>query len=110
MPMRDTTTWKMAFCAAATDSPRRFPFSSVMGMPSFSSLRGQRGRGGHQGAQLGGRLVSLRVPHPRAVRYIGGSQWDSPGVPVPPPRAGTHLCLISGMLMQLAAATAAKGT
>lgn len=43
MPMRDTTTCRMAFCAAATDSPRRFPFSSVTGMPSFSSLRGQRG-------------------------------------------------------------------
>lgn len=29
---------------------------------------------------------------------------------VSPPPSGTHLCLISGMLMQLAAATAAKGT
>lgn len=38
IPMRDTTTWKMAFWAAAVDSPRRFPFSSVMGIPTLSSL------------------------------------------------------------------------
>lgn len=43
MPMRDTTTWKMAFWAAAVDSPRRFPFSSVTGIPSLSSLQGQSG-------------------------------------------------------------------
>lgn len=41
MPIRDTTTWKMAFWAAAVDSPRRFPFSSVTGIPSLSSLQGQ---------------------------------------------------------------------
>lgn len=41
MPMRDTTTWKIAFWAAAVDSPRRFPFSSVTGIPSLSSLQGE---------------------------------------------------------------------
>lgn len=43
MPMRDTTTWNMAFWAADVDSPRRLPFSSVTGIPSLSSLQVEQG-------------------------------------------------------------------
>lgn len=57
MRILEMTTCVMACFAALVDSPKRVPFSSVTGIPTFSSL-----------------------------------------------------CLISGMLMQLAAATAAKGT
>ena len=34
----ETTTCVMACLAAFADSPRRFPFSSVTGMPTLSSL------------------------------------------------------------------------
>lgn len=38
MPILDTTTCIMACLAALGDSPNLFPFSSVTGMPYFSSL------------------------------------------------------------------------
>lgn len=38
MPILDTTTCMMACLAALGDSPNRFPFSSVTGIPYFNSL------------------------------------------------------------------------
>lgn len=82
MPIRDTTTWAMACLAALGDSPNLFPFSSVIGIPYFNSL-GEEER-------------EYRVTAaPRRRRKRG---------------LGPHLCLMKGMLIQLAAATAAKGT
>lgn len=41
MRILETTTCVMACLAAFADSPRRFPFSSVTGMPTLSSLEGK---------------------------------------------------------------------
>lgn len=102
MPMRDTTTWAIAWRAAARDSPSRFPSSSRMGIPSLSSLRGtDRGRSHRWGGVGTARLLShLHAPGlpPRGSGRSRG--WAR----------GAYLCLIKGMLMQFAAATAAKGT
>lgn len=38
IPILDTTTCTMACLAAFGDSPNRFPFSSVTGIPYFNSL------------------------------------------------------------------------
>lgn len=67
MPMRDTTTWKMAFWAAAVDSPRRFPFSSVTGIPTLSSLQGEVHGWGDQETGHGhstGAHLHVGIPHP----------------------------------------------
>lgn len=42
MRILEITTCEMACCAAFEDSPKRFPFSSITGMPCFSSLRMRR--------------------------------------------------------------------
>lgn len=39
IPILDTTTCTMACLAALADSPNRFPFSSITGMPYFNSLQ-----------------------------------------------------------------------
>lgn len=39
MRILETTTWEMACCAAFVDSPNLLSFSSVTGMPCWSSLR-----------------------------------------------------------------------
>lgn len=85
MPILDTTTWAMACLAALGDSPNLFPFSSVIGIPYFNSL----GEGEWQKSEWGQLLEGL-------INGGGG--------------LGPHLCLMKGMLIQLAAATAAKGT
>lgn len=80
MPILDTTTCMMACWAALTDSPNRLPFSSVTGMPYFNSLLG-----GDADCWVASSRAELR-------------------------RRRSYLCLMKGMLMQFAAATAAKGT
>lgn len=79
MPMRDTTTWKMAFWAAAVDSPRRFPFSSVTGIPSLSSLQGEQGVRGPQGTRVGGIKEQGRDT---AYGHVSRGSWYPPLFPI----------------------------
>lgn len=92
MPILDTTTCMMACLAAFGDSPNRFPFSSVTGMPYFSSLNDTATR--------------MRTRRRRERRPKSSPLQRNEAADVAP----SHLCLMKGMLMQLAAATAANGT
>lgn len=87
MPILDTTTCMMACLAALGDSPNLFPFSSVTGIPYLSSLNDTES------------LIRRRKRTRTSSRF-----QRNESVPV------SHLCLMKGMLMQLAAATAANGT
>lgn len=44
MRILETTTWEIACCAAFDDSPNLLSFSSVIGIPCFSSLKMRRNR------------------------------------------------------------------
>lgn len=79
MPMRDTTTWKMAFWAAAVDSPRRFPFSSVTGIPNLSSLQGEQGVRGPQGTWVVGIKEQGRDT---AYGHVSTGSWYPPLFPI----------------------------
>lgn len=70
MRIRETTTWEIACCAAFFDSPSLLSFSSVMGMPCWSSLNTGRSN------KLNGKNQTKLLFHPQGATVRNSDYRD----------------------------------